>query len=118
MPLADAPAWHTPLPSGCMSPPIRYAERVVQQLWQRQAGLSAEIFFDLQRAITLSPALTTFADHHRTSTSAASIHIGVGQLISLQAFAPTVKRHRTGQFYAAREVVVCEILFGPASAGG
>jgi hypothetical protein len=101
-----------------MSPPIRYEERVVEQLWQRQPALSVETFADLQRAITLSPALTTFADHHRTRTSAASIHIGVGQLISLQAFAPTIKRHKTGQFYSAREVVVCEILLRPAGAGG
>jgi hypothetical protein len=82
----------------------------------RRAGLP-RAFTVLQRAITLSPALTTFADHHRTRTSAASIHIGVGQLISLQAFAPTIKRHKTGQFYSAREVVVCEILLRPAGAG-
>ena len=99
-----------------MSPPIRYEERVVELLWQRQAALSVETFQELQRAIVLSPALTTFADHHRTRSSAASIHVGIGQLISLQAFAPTIKKRTSGEFYAAREVVVCDILLRPAGA--
>jgi hypothetical protein len=94
-----------------------WADRRLGARRQRQAALGVATFANLQRAITQSPALTTFADHHRTRTSAASIHIGVGQLISLQAFAPTIKRHKTGQFYSAREVVVCEILLRPAGAG-